>query len=330
VGFVMPRTVILGLLGLFLTLAAVALARPFAIAEIPQRLTAFRLSLRSPTPRRRLSAAETAQWADQWIVSADDAVQIIQETDAVLLDPRTAAVSRLTSAVPVSWPAFTQSDVAQRGKLLESDQILARKLGALGIANDVPVLVAGDPLAWGEDGRIVWMLRTLGHPAVAMVDGGHRALTDALKVWDVPISQPAPASFEVRRDSRWSIDRDRLKAALSADNVAIVDSRSAAEYQGKTPYGESRGGHIPQAEHLHFKSLMDDTGQLVPRPVALKRLAQVGITADKTVITYCTGGVRSAWLTVVLTDLGFDAKNYPGSMWEWASSPPPQYPLVTP
>ncbi|MGB3614957.1 MAG: rhodanese-like domain-containing protein [Elainellaceae cyanobacterium] len=326
----MTRTVTIGIFGLLLVLAAIALARPFAIAEIPQRLTAFRVSLRPPTSRHHLSAAETAQWADQWIVSAEDAVQIIQETDAIVLDPRTTAVSRLTSAVPVSWPAFTQSDAIHRGKLLESDQILARKLGALGIANDVPVLVAGDPLAWGEDGRIVWMLRTLGHPAVAMVNGGHAALADALATQNVRVSQPSPASFDVQRDPRWSIDRDRLQDALNNDNVVVIDSRSAAEYQGKTPHGERRGGHVPGAEHLHFKALIDDAGHLLPQSALMAKLTQAGITADKTIITYCTGGVRSAWLAVVLADLGFEVKNYPGSMWEWASSPPEQYPLVMP
>ncbi|MGF1512608.1 MAG: sulfurtransferase [Elainellaceae cyanobacterium] len=324
------RTISLGLTGLLLAIAAIALARPFALAEIPQRLTAFRVSLRSPAPRRPLSAAETDQWADQWIISADEAVQIIQEADAIVLDSRTAAASRLISAVPVSWPAFTQFGITHRGKLLESDQILARKLSSLGISNDVPVLVAGDPLAWGEDGRIVWMLRTLGHPATAMVDGGQSALAQALSQSGVQVPKPTPASFDVRRDDTWSISRDRLRDGLDTAQITVVDSRSAAEYRGETPHGEVRGGHVPGATHLHFKSLMDDTGHLLPQSELLARLAALGLTRDKTVVTYCTGGVRSAWLAVVLTDLGFTVQNYPGSMWEWAASPSDRYPMVTP
>ncbi|MGF1536488.1 MAG: sulfurtransferase [Elainellaceae cyanobacterium] len=323
------KAIVIGLTGLLLTLAAIALTRPFVIAEIPQRLTALRISQRRSAPRHSLSAAEVAQWRDRWIVSADVAVQFIRDTDAVVLDPRTVAATRLTRAVPITWPAFTQS-ATNRGILLDDDRALARKLEALGVSSDAPVLVAGDPLAWGEDGRIVWMLRTLGHPAAAMVDGGHGALATALEQQSVDVVPPSPGSFGVNRNTTWSIDRDRLREALNSGQVAVIDSRSAAEYSGETPHGEVRGGHVPGAVHLHFKSLMDDTGHLLPRPELLARLAEAGITQDKTVVTYCTGGVRSAWLAVVLTDLGFDVKNYPGSMWEWAASPSDRYPLVSP
>ena len=41
-----------------------------------------------------------------------------------------------------------------------------------------------------------------------------------------------------------------------------------------------------------------------------------------------SGGVRSAWLVVVLMDLSFaHARNYAGSMWEWSALPSDQYPL---
>ncbi len=263
-------------------------------------------------------------------MSAEEAVQIIQEADAVVLDSRTTAVSRLVSAVPITWPAFTQPSASDRGKLLENDPALARKLGALGVSNDVPVLVAGDPQSWGEDGRIVWMLRTLGHPAVAMVDGGQAALGSALAARNVDITPPAAAEFLVQRNDTWSIDRDRLRDGLDGAQLTVVDSRSAAEYGGETPHGEARGGHVPGAVSLHFKSLMDETGRLLPRAALTAKLEAAGITRDTPVVTYCTGGVRSAWLAVVLTDLGFEVKNYPGSMWEWAASPSDRYPLVSP
>ncbi|MEO0406690.1 MAG: rhodanese-like domain-containing protein [Cyanobacteria bacterium P01_A01_bin.135] len=311
-----------------LLLAALGVAR-LPLGQLPQRLAAFRISLNPPPAAGdRLSSADLSTWADQWIVSAEAAARTIQGTDAVVLDPRTIASSRLTRAVPIAWPAFSRDAVSRRGLLLSDDQLLARKLEALGVSSDRPVLVAGDPKAWGEDGRIVWMLRTLGHPAAAMVDGGHSALAAALAAQNIRPAQPTSGSFAVQRDTTWSIGRDRLRELMASSNVVVVDSRSAAEYAGGTPHGEARGGHVPGAVHLHFKSLMDEAGYLLPRPTLLDRLAQAGITSDKTIVTYCTGGVRSAWLAVVLTDLGFSVKNYAGSMWEWSAADPAQYPLV--
>ncbi|MGF1520500.1 MAG: rhodanese-like domain-containing protein [Nodosilinea sp.] len=54
------------------------------------------------------------------------------------------------------------------------------------------------------------------------------------------------------------------------------------------------------------------------------------ISRDAAILAYCTSGVRSAWLTAVLVDMGFDAKNYPGSMWEWSAGDRDQNPLMMP
>ena len=296
--------------------------------QLPQRLAAYRIALRAPSIAEPRSPADLSLWAHEWLLSAEEAAQIIKDTNAVILDPRTMASSRLSQAVPIAWSAFTPNTTNRRGLLLKDDQLLARKLEALGVSSDRPVLVAGDPKAWGEDGRIVWMLRSLGHPATAMVDGGHPALVAALAAQAVQPVAPVPGTFVVQRNTTWSISRDRLRTELGQPDVVVIDSRTAAEYAGETPYGERRGGHVPGARHLHFESLMDSTGRLLPEPALLDQLSRAGITADKTIIVYCTGGVRSAWLTVVLTELGFTAKNYAGSMWEWSASTPEQYPLV--
>jgi thiosulfate/3-mercaptopyruvate sulfurtransferase len=58
---------------------------------------------------------------------------------------------------------------------------------ALGVSGDVPVVVVACSVkGWGEDGRIVWTLRTLGHPAAVFVDGapGIKAKNDAGSNWD--------------------------------------------------------------------------------------------------------------------------------------------------
>ena len=55
------------------------------------------------------------------------------------------------------------------------------------------------------------------------------------------------------------------------------------------------------------------------REVIVSALEEHLLQADKEVICYCTGGVRSAWLYFVLKYVGYKSvRNYPGSWWEWS------------
>ena len=269
----------------------------------------------------------------QWIVSGEQAKTLL-ERGATLLDARSLKIlrsERLQNATFVSWQNFSPETQSDRGLLLADDRVLTQKLQDLGIFNDRPVIVYIDPkTGWGEDGRIVWMLRTLGHSRAFWVDGGYGALVKAGLTVENSLkpTQPPTGDFQVRRRRDWEIDRDRLKNRLNDENLVILDSREPREYAGETPYGERRGGHLPGAIHLYYKELLDEKGMLLPRQLILEKLAEIGITPDKEIVSYCTGGVRSAWLTSVLVDLGFQAKNYPGSTWEWSAHPAENYPLV--
>ncbi len=269
----------------------------------------------------------------QWIVSGEQA-KILLEQGGTLLDARSLKIlhwERLKDSTFVSWQDFSLQHLPERGKLLTDHQILTEKLQALGIFNNKPVIVYIDPkTGWGEEGRIVWMLRSLGHSQAVWVDGGYGALVQAGLTVENSLkpTQLPRGDFQVKCRPTWEIYRDELKQRLKDENLVILDSRELREYQGKTPYGEQRGGHIPGAIHLYYKELLDDQGMLFTREVIREKLAKKGITPEKEIISYCTGGVRSAWLTSVLVDLGFSAKNYPGSMWEWSTFPPEDYPLL--
>jgi rhodanese-related sulfurtransferase len=95
----------------------------------------------------------------------------------------------------------------------------------------------------------------------------------------------------------------------------------------ETPYGESRGGHVPEAKHLFYKALLDSDGKVLPRDQIKAKLFEIGVKEDDKVVSYCTGGVRAAFGTVLLNNAGIAARNYAGSMWEWSALPLNKYPL---
>ena len=265
------------------------------------------------------------QQEENWIVDGDRARELLRQ-GATLLDARPFALrrQRMKNAHSIAWQDFSQPHAPHRGKLLADDEILTEKLQASGIDRDRPVVVFGDPLrGWGEEGRIVWMLRTLGHPRAYLVDGGIETIAGA----NVKKTPPR-GDFTVRRVSTWEIQEKELREAISNARLVVIDTREPREYEGQTPYGEYRGGHIPQAIHLYYKDLLNAEGKLLGREEIIAKLQAKGIVSGVAIAAYCTGGVRSAWLTAVLVDLGFEVKNYAGSMWEWSSLPEADYPLV--
>lgn len=270
---------------------------------------------------------------ESWVVSAAEAASLIAAGDVTVLDTRPArafAKGHVPRAVRVDWTQFSQSGDPHRGKLLPATA-LGAALRAVGVSPDRPVVVVGaPPHDWGEDGRVVWMLRTAGHRQAALVNGGHAALRRAGVEMTRDVSAPAPGSFEVQ----WALQHlavrdDLLPRTVRTSGAVVIDTREPREFRGATPYGESRGGHVPDARSLYFKNLLRSDGTLKP-PAEIRQLVQDAVgTTEGPIIAYCTGGVRSGWMVAALRYAGFDdVRNYAGSMWDWAAAPATSYPLV--
>ncbi|MDB9313924.1 rhodanese-like domain-containing protein [Spirulina sp. CS-785/01] len=295
-------------------------------------------NLRRRTPPANVSLASSVfthpriQQQD-WLISGNQAKRLIEQ-QATVLDTRPQTGGKwIKNAQRVQWQEFSQSDAPHRGKLWADRETLEDKIQQLGIKSDHPVVVFGSPLqGWGESGRIVWMLRTLGHSQAYLVDGGITALFDA----GVEESQESAVesgnieqgTFTIQFNPQWTIDREQFKAQWEADEVIPLDTREPREFRGATPYGERRGGHVPGAVSLYYKTLLGEDGRLLPREEIEQLLGEKGINSEDTLVAYCTGGIRSAWVTAVLADLGYRVQNYPGSMWEWSAFPASAYPLV--
>ncbi len=269
---------------------------------------------------------------NQWILNANQAKQLISQS-ATILDTRNKLawfLGHIPDAVHVTWQEFSQPEKPYRGNLLKDENLLQQKLRKLGISNSKPVIVIGNPAHnFGEEGRIVWMLRTLGHNSAAFVDGGYNALVKAGIQTTFAGNKPQEiGDFVVNRTALWEIQRDELKANLAENKLIVIDTREKREYNGATPYGEQRGGHIPGAVHFYFKDLIDSKGNLLPSEEIIAKLQTIGIQLDTPIATYCTGGIRSAFFVSVMANLGFtNVKNYAGSMWEWSAEGANSYPL---
>jgi thiosulfate/3-mercaptopyruvate sulfurtransferase len=263
----------------------------------------------------------------------------------VVLDARSAkefAEGHVPGARHVDWREWTLEkpgalnalfgNPARWGRIPAAGAALEKRLRTLGLSNARPALVVGAPGGWGEEGRVAWNLLYWGADEVWLLDGGFPA-------WRAGPSRPvesgearkvAPGSFvlDVRPERR--IETGELKKAAETAGTSLLDARTPAEFAGETVAGQKRGGHIPGARLVPAKSLYGADGRYVGAE-ELERLAGLSPPASNgsrgRPITYCTGGVRSALLAVLLeARFGVVAANYDGSLWEWSADP--SLPLV--
>ena len=117
------------------------------------------------------------------------------------------------------------------------------------------------------------------------------------------------------------IGKDELKKIVRRPHpeTVIADARSLEEYAGKELSGIPRAGHIPGAISVPWNAFLNADGTVKDLEKIQTGLDDKGLHPSHEVVCYCTGGVRSAWLYVVLKLVGYQkVRNYPGSWWEWS------------
>jgi thiosulfate/3-mercaptopyruvate sulfurtransferase len=243
----------------------------------------------------------------------------------VILDARPTMgflMSHIPGAVNVDWKAFSDQRAASKGILHPDRAVLEQKIGALGIGSESRVVCYSDPVScYGEDGRFYWMLTYLGHPSVAILDGGWtKWQMEKRPIERGPARSPAPAHFTAAPRPEVIIDREELKRRITArDGMAIIDARSPGEYKGQ---GMGRGGHVPGAVNIPWNAFYNADGSIKPPEAITAALEQQGVGGRREYVVYCAGGVRCSWLFALMKRAGVaNIKNYVGSWSDWSSDP---------
>jgi len=181
------------------------------------------------------------------------------------------------------------------------------------------VYLVYDDEGGGWAGRFIWLLDVIGHKRMHYLNGGLSAWLDE----GLPLSQQIPAPHTGRLcltlNAAPSASFQYIKGRLGAADLVIWDARSAAEYHGERVFA-ARAGHIPGAVHFEWTAAMDRQRSLRIRTDIKERLAALGITQDKEVITHCQSHHRSGFTYLIARSLNFPRiKAYPGSWYEWGN-----------
>jgi thiosulfate/3-mercaptopyruvate sulfurtransferase len=249
-------------------------------------------------------------------------LQALSATGVTLLDARPGdgyTRGHVPGAHHTPWERFVDGD--QTGLLSDDLARIGSELSRVGVSADRPVVVYGEwDGAWGEEGRIYWMLEYLGHRDVHVLEGGVGAWQRAGHALTSEVPADGHGDFMPQPRPELRATAEQVQQALERGDAVILDIRTLAEYDGLTPHGSERGGHIPEAVHYHWRDVFGESGALLPRDRVRARLSELGIGDDTLVIAYCTGGVRSGFMFAVMRWAGYARpRNYDGSFWEWSS-----------
>lgn len=268
----------------------------------------------------------SSKFTGEFVISAKEAEKKIGDKNVIFLDARgtkKALLGTVEGAVATDWQALSTCQEGKAGDenwgLVPEPKELTKRLQELGIEKDKEIIVLGQPEeGWGEDGRVLWELREAGCEDVKIVDGGITAMKDIGVSMKLGASKLEKSDIEVKKlDKSHDITTEDLQKNYK--EYKVVDVRTKEEYDGAILYDEAKGGHLPDAIHIPYVDLFQKDGTLKDKDSIVKMFEDKGVKKDDKVVTYCTGGIRSAYMQLILEMCGYEhTYSYGQSFWRWA------------
>ncbi|GAC1377005.1 MAG: sulfurtransferase [Ktedonobacteraceae bacterium] len=251
----------------------------------------------------------------------------------------------LPGAVSLDWHHdLSWTDARGVRDLLLPPASFAAVMEAAGIGDHTRVVAYAETDHSGA-ARLWWALRYYGHAQVAVLNGGWtKWVAEGRAVSTEPL-HTVPTRFSPRPQLEWLATASEIESALkeSESLVRLVDTRPAEQYAGQaiwTPEGSRffppgqdwlqladgrvmRGGHIPNALHLHAASTLNPSDWTFRDPEALRTLASTrGLEPAHRIVTYCGVGISASLGLFALHLAGYrHLALYDASWEEWGTDP---------
>lgn len=267
-----------------------------------------------------------------YIIDAATAKSKIGDPNAVFVDSGSNPQKEtIKGAIVTGWSAWsdnlnpTNSTTGVPGWWqMKSVEDMNEVFSNLGLSKDKEIILLGETInGWGDDARLMWQLRVAGYNNVKIVDGGYSALVAAGAQTQNGTSTLEKVDAGVTsKDLKHVVTTDELKA--NYDDYKIIDVRADEEYYCGQLYNEKDGGCLPGAIHLKYTDLFYADGTLRPVNELTKWFESAGLSKEDKIASYCTAGIRSSYMQVVLEMCGFEnTYNYDESFWGWTETDGP-------
>lgn len=207
---------------------------------------------------------------------------------------------------------------------LPARESLSAWLGGLGFQNKMQAVVY-DRNGANYCGRLWWMLKWLGHDAVAVLNGGLQAWQAAGGAVEsgAPATTPAQSNaFELKPALREWLSTAQLAPQVGHPEVTLIDARSPVRFRGEMEPIDPVAGHIPGALNRPFAENLDANGFFKSAEVLRAEFEKLlAGRKPESVVHYCGSGVSTLpnLLAMELAGLG-STRLYPGSWSEWSGT----------
>jgi thiosulfate/3-mercaptopyruvate sulfurtransferase len=253
----------------------------------------------------------------------DDPDWVVVDCRFTLTDPGAGRRAYDAGHVPGARYAHLNDDLSSpvtpasgRHPLPEPER-LAQKLGAWGIERGKQVVVYDDTFG-AMASRLWWLLRWLGHDAVALLDGGLPRWLRAKLPVTTALPDIRPARFIAQPRNELWVDAQAVVAAPTR-GALVVDARAEERFNGEIEPLDKVAGHIPGAINAPYEDNLDLSGEFMSDDALREHYhALLDGMAPEKVIMMCGSGVTACHNILALEHAGMPgARLYAGSWSEW-------------
>ncbi len=166
--------------------------------------------------------------------------------------------------------------------------------------------------------RLWWMLRWVGHEAVAVLDGGFAKWLAEKRPVSADIPSFPRTDYRQEEESRDLVTVDEVQAS-----GMLLDARAAARYRGEQEPIDPVAGHIPGAKNRFNGDNLSPQGTFKSADELRREFASIlGERSPSEVVHYCGSGVSACHNLLAMEIAGLPGgRLYAGSWSEWIADP---------
>ncbi len=266
------------------------------------------------------------------VVKPGKLLLLMSSTTIVLIDASAGSKERyakahLTRALYVDLDkqlANIKPDPSNGGRHpLPDFEQFSKVLKQLGISPQSHVVIYDDKNCSNAAARFWWMLKSIGHNKVQVLDGGYDAAINA--GFQISSEVETPLISDTYEIDKWLFplaEIGEVEKAAEDNNFIVIDVRSKERFNGETETIDLIAGHIPGAINIPFTGNLNTEGfYLPPAELRDKYLKVLGNKKPENIIVHCGSGVTACHTLLAMTYAGLEIpKLYVGSWSEWSRS----------
>lgn len=283
----------------------------------------------SRLPSRRQNVFEFLVSAEQVKANLDNADWLILDVRHDLADHQAGRRAYEQGHIPGAVFLDHEADLAApktglNGRHpLPSRQDLAQLLQKQGLRDGMQVVVY-DAQASLFASHMWWMLRWLGHPQVAILDGGWQAwqsLEGPEHSGPARAVQVATGLSVPEQPAMPTVKTEQVLKNLTMPVFTVLDARAAERYRGDVEPMDPVAGHIPDAVNRSHLNNLDEQGRFKSAEQLRQEFISVlGKTPAEQVVHQCGSGITACHNLFAMELAGLPGSSiYPGSWSEWVS-----------